>query len=625
MPRYFAHGNGRLLVQIDPNYCIRDLFWPLAGQLNHLSNDVIRFGVWIDGQFSWTDSDEWQRYLSFGPDGFGRAQLVCSRLGVSLDCVDAVDAERYLFTREITVISSHQRPVDVRLFFHQSTRLSESDIGDTVLYIPQLEGMVHFKRDVALLFGGKTDRGAVDQYTTGVREMNGCSHTAHSIESGQLRGRAIDQGSVDSILGLRLTAEPFQPATASYWIVAAHRLEDLEIPDSMAQPRVDAVPDLGVSPEVQSLVQASLHVVRTQTAATGAILAANDSSILETNRATYSYMWPRDGALVAMATDALGVPEIARDHFRFCRSLLSKDQPFFFHKYCPDGSLGATWHPWIHHGRAHLPIQEDETSLFVLGLCRHAKQFGPDVLEGGMYEEAICAPCDFMCEFVNDELHLPRPSYDLWEERHGIHAYTVVTVIAALREAADIAEVRGESVSAARWRAQSERMTAAMLTNMVERSSGRLMRCLAVHDRHYEPDLTVDSALLSAGLFGVLAWDHPVMQATFQAVEERLVVRSGARGVARYENDYYFRKVEHAPGNPWIICTMWYAQALAAQGRTAEAREWLDWACQQASPTLTFAEQVHPDTGEPLSVSPLTWSHAEFIRTATMLAPTRPF
>jgi GH15 family glucan-1,4-alpha-glucosidase len=26
-------------------------------------------------------------------------------------------------------------------------------------------------------------------------------------------------------------------------------------------------------------------------------------------------------------------------------------------------------------------------------------------------------------------------------------------------------------------------------------------------------------------------------------------------------------------------------------------------------------EQVHPETGEPLSVAPLTWSHAEFVAT----------
>ena len=30
---------------------------------------------------------------------------------------------------------------------------------------------------------------------------------------------------------------------------------------------------------------------------------------------------------------------------------------------------------------------------------------------------------------------------------------------------------------------------------------------------------------------------------------------------------------------------------------------------------VCFPEQLHPHTGEPLSVSPLTWSHAAFITT----------
>jgi hypothetical protein len=33
-----------------------------------------------------------------------------------------------------------------------------------------------------------------------------------------------------------------------------------------------------------------------------------------------------------------------------------------------------------------------------------------------------------------------------------------------------------------------------------------------------------------------------------------------------------------------------------------------------ALPSGVLAEQVHPYTGQPVSVSPLTWSHASFIK-----------
>ncbi len=41
----------------------------------------------------------------------------------------------------------------------------------------------------------------------------------------------------------------------------------------------------------------------------------------------------------------------------------------------------------------------------------------------------------------------------------------------------------------------------------------------------------------------------------------------------------------------------------------------LEWAHRHALPSGIMAEQVNPFTSEPLSVSPLTWSHAEYILT----------
>ena len=71
------------------------------------------------------------------------------------------------------------------------------------------------------------------------------------------------------------------------------------------------------------------------------------------------------------------------------------------------------------------------------------------------------------------------------------------------------------------------------------------------------------------------------------------------------------------PGNPWFICTLWLAQYKMATARTVAelqpAREILDWVVAHALPSGVLAEQLHPHTHEPLSVSPLTWSHAEFV------------
>jgi hypothetical protein len=55
---------------------------------------------------------------------------------------------------------------------------------------------------------------------------------------------------------------------------------------------------------------------------------------------------------------------------------------------------------------------------------------------------------------------------------------------------------------------------------------------------------------------------------------------------------------------------------IARAETVAEARRAipvLDWAVSRALPSGVLAEQVHPYTGQPISVSPLTWSHATYV------------
>ena len=71
------------------------------------------------------------------------------------------------------------------------------------------------------------------------------------------------------------------------------------------------------------------------------------------------------------------------------------------------------------------------------------------------------------------------------------------------------------------------------------------------------------------------------------------------------------------PGNPWILCTLWLAEyAVSRATSAAELQDALDlvrWAHSKASPSLLLPEQVNPYDGQPLSVAPLTWSHAQLV------------
>ena len=107
-----------------------------------------------------------------------------------------------------------------------------------------------------------------------------------------------------------------------------------------------------------------------------------------------------------------------------------------------------------------------------------------------------------------------------------------------------------------------------------------------------------------------------------QSMREKLWVRTDVGGMARYENDYYHQvsqDLEKVPGNPWFICTLWLAQWLRAIAQTLddleEPLQLLEWTAARTHDSGVMAEQVHPFTNEPLSVSPLTWSHATYVAT----------
>jgi GH15 family glucan-1,4-alpha-glucosidase len=87
----------------------------------------------------------------------------------------------------------------------------------------------------------------------------------------------------------------------------------------------------------------------------------------------------------------------------------------------------------------------------------------------------------------------------------------------------------------------------------------------------------------------------------------------------RYVGDNYHRIDANTPGNPWVITTLWLTQYRIAQAKTkkelSQARDDLRWVANRALSSGILSEQIHPHTGEQLSVAPLIWSHSEFVLT----------
>ncbi len=124
-------------------------------------------------------------------------------------------------------------------------------------------------------------------------------------------------------------------------------------------------------------------------------------------------------------------------------------------------------------------------------------------------------------------------------------------------------------------------------------------------------------------MYASLPMDDQRLLSTVAHVEKRILNRSPSGGVLRYENDNYFLTKHNYIGNPWVVTTLWLAQYYAVGGRTEDALKLLNWALDRELPSGVLSEQFDPETGAPLGVTPLVWSHAELVNTLLDLANTK--
>lgn len=644
MPRPVVVGNGRMLITFDDDYAMRDLYYPHVGMLNQLCGDKNSMGVWVDGAFSWVEQGPWRCSLLYEEDTLVSAvELVNDALGVRIRCADAVHFRRDLYLKQVTVynLTGHYR--EVRLFFPHDFCVDQTDIGDTALYDPSVDGVMHYKHSRCFLMSGEVPDAphgehGIFQYATGTKRFQGAEGTWRDAEDGYLEGNPIAQGSVDSTMSFRLHVSPHSHAELHTWLAVGSSFEDVRRMHGEVRERgLPALLDetrtywrtwvnkhdrnwADLSPDVVRLFKRSLLIVRTQIDRDGAILAANDTDILQFNRDHYSYMWPRDGALVAHALDRAGYSESTREFYRFCARTLAPGG-FFWHKYNPDGSVGSSWHPWIVDGEVQLPIQEDETALVLWALGEFYKIERDLEFVDSLYEPLIRPAAEFMVEFRDPRTGLPLDSHDLWEERRGVFTFTAATVCGGLSAAAMFAELLGEHDEAQRYQQVADEMREAIREHLFSDEHGRFMRGWTVRaDGQLAPDSTPESSTAGLFLLGVLPADDPQVEATMKRLREELWVNTPVGGMARYFRDYYFCRSDdfhRIPGNPWVICTLWLAQWYIRTARSKDgldrALELFDWVIDRALPSGVLAEQFHPEAGDLLSVAPLTWSHATFV------------
>ena len=640
MPRDIPVSNGSFLLNFDSDYQIRDIYFPFIGQENHSSGCPFQFGVWVDGQHSWMGPD-WETNLRYRDNNLVTNVILKNEaLGLELQCSDVVDLELNIYIRKIEVINLKGKARQVRLFFSHEFCLYGNDIGGTAYFDPRSCSIIHYKiHRYFLISSWAHGKWGVQHFACGRREDSGCSDTIIEANNGILSGVASAWGSPHSAIAIWLELPAKGTTNAYYWMAAGTTYSEvanlnLEVHNKTPEELLkrsskywqtwihkDSLKLQGLPKSVRDIYNRSLLILRTQIDNHGAIIAANDSDIIRFGKDTYSYMWGRDGAFVAAALSKAGYSHPCMKYFDFCARILS-DEGYLFQHYNPDGSIASNWHSWLVEDKEVLPIQEDSTALTLWALWIYSQSMKDVEFIRPLYSKLIKKAADFLVSYRDPQTHLPLPSYDLWEERYALHTYTVASVIAGLRAAANFANLFQDAPLTEKYDSVADEMTAAISKHLYHKDLKRFARSGSRIKGGYKLDKVIDISLLSLATLGVFDPKEPRMFETAQAVREELWLKTPVEGCARYQGDEYQRTEDSPkdiPGNPWFISTLWLAEYYIDLAENKEelqaALPYLKWCVKNSLPSGVLAEQVHPINGSHLSVSPLTWSHSAFIWT----------
>lgn len=200
-----------------------------------------------------------------------------------------------------------------------------------------------------------------------------------------------------------------------------------------------------------------------------------------------------------------------------------------------------------------------------------------------------------------------QPDAGLWELRGAAHVHTFSSVMcwAACDRLAKIAARIGLADRASYWRGAADRMRPVIIERAWNPGRNSFVATFGGE--------SLDASLLLLHELGFLRAADPRFAGTVAAVESEL--RQG-QYVFRYSDPDDFG----VPANAFIVCTFWYIDALAALGRTAEARVLFEGMLASRNRHGLLSEHIDSRTGELWGNFPQTYSMVGLINSAMRLS-----
>jgi alpha,alpha-trehalase len=355
-------------------------------------------------------------------------------------------------------------------------------------------------------------------------------------------------------------------------------------------------------------------------APTGAIMAASTTSLPETPGGArnwdYRFTWIRDSAFMLRSLYRLGFDWEAIEYWGFVIDAVS------------GGDLNAKLELQIMYGidgkrdltertLDHLSGYEGARPVRVGNGAWNQQQHDVwgmivDALDVQFHASAaqIVTPVwEGIAGFVDEAMRRwHEPDQGIWEVRGDPKDFTASKVMCwvAAARGADLAQERGDTDRAKRWRAGADEIKAEVLDKGL---SDR-----GVFRQHYETD-DLDASLLLLPIMGFLPPDDKRVISTVLAIADELT-QDGL--VLRYKVGGTDTGFDGAEGT-FTICSFWLVTALAMIGETERAHALCQKLLSFAGPLQLYAEEIDATTGQHLGNFPQAFTHLALIEAVSLL------